>query len=92
MPILQVLVITEAKLLSIKGQFDEAEDNIYNSDRLQNRSVLTLETSGLDYVDDLGGLYLNIGRYSDAEKALTESLKEKTLQFGPNQQTPGIRR
>ncbi len=76
-------LITQAKLLSIKGQFDEAEDNIYQSDRLQNRSVLTLETSGLDYIDDLGGLYLNIGRYSDADKALSESLKEKTAQFGP---------
>ncbi len=75
-------LITEAKLLSIKGEFDEAEDNIYNSDRLQNRSVLTLATSGLDYEDDLGGLYLNIGRYTDAEKVLSESLKEKTAQFG----------
>ncbi|MEP1093842.1 MAG: CHAT domain-containing tetratricopeptide repeat protein [Cyclobacteriaceae bacterium] len=75
-------LITEAKLLSIKGLFDEAEDNIYRSDRLQSRSVLTVETSGLDYIDDLGGLYLNIGRYADAESALTESLKDKTNQFG----------
>ena len=57
-------LITEAKLLSIKGEFDEAEDNIYKSDRLQNKSILTVESSGLDYIDDLGGLYLNIGRYS----------------------------
>ncbi len=75
-------LITQAKLLSIKGEFDEAEDNIYKSDRLQNRSVLTVETSGLDYIDDLGGLYLNIGRYSDAEEVLTESLQEKNQQFG----------
>ena len=76
-------LITEAKLLSIKGEFDAAEDNIYKSDRLQNRSVLTVESSGLDYIDDLGGLYLNIGRYADADDVLTESLKEKSLQFGP---------
>lgn len=75
-------LITEAKLLSIKGEFDQAEDNIYKSDRLKNRSLLTVETSGLDYIDDLGGLYLNIGRYSDAENALTSSLEEKQLQFG----------
>ncbi|MEQ9403023.1 MAG: CHAT domain-containing tetratricopeptide repeat protein [Cyclobacteriaceae bacterium] len=76
-------MIIEAKLFAIKGLFDEAEDNIYKSDRLQNRSLLTIESSGLDYVDDLGGLYLNIGRYADAEKILTASLKEKSLDFGP---------
>ena len=77
-------LITEAKLLSIKGEFDEAEENIYRSDRMKNRGLLTTETSGLDYIDDLGGLYLNIGRYADAEDALSESLKEKSVQFGPN--------
>ncbi len=75
-------LITKAKLLSIRGEFDEAEDKIYKSDRLKSRSVLTVETSGLDYIDDLGGLYLNIGRYAKAEEELTKSLKEKTIQFG----------
>ena len=77
------VLITQAKLLAIKGEFDEAEDNIFKSDRLQGKSVLTVETSGLDYIDDLAGLYLNIGRYRDADGALDASLTEKKLQFGP---------
>lgn len=81
---LAAALITEAKLLSIKGEFDEAEDNIYTSDRLRARGMLTVEASNLDNADDLGGLYLNIGRYADAEEALSESLKEKSLQFGPS--------
>ena len=42
-----------------------------------------MRASGLDYIDDLGGLYLNIGRYADADDALSTSLKDKTQQFGP---------
>lgn len=79
---LAATLITEAKLLSIKGEFDEAEDNIYKSDRLKNRAILTAETSGLNNDDDLGGLYLNIGRYADADEVLSTSLKDKTSLFG----------
>lgn len=77
-------LITEAKLLSIKGEFDQAEDNIYASDRLMSRGVLTIESSTLDNADDLGGLYMNIGRYADADEELSNSLEEKSLQFGPS--------
>lgn len=75
-------LITEAKLLSIKGEFDDAERNIYRSDKLQSKSILTVESSGIDAIDDLGGLYLSIGRYADADEVLSLSLKEKKAQFG----------
>jgi CHAT domain-containing protein len=74
--------ITKAKLLSIKGEYDEAEDHIYDSEELRQSGALTTDAGGLSYRDDLGGLYTNIGRYSDATDLLTESLKEKTNQFG----------
>lgn len=74
--------ITKAKLSAIKGEYDEAEDLIYDSDNLRSKAGLTMESTNLDYEDDLGGLYLNIGRYADAQELLSESLKEKTKQFG----------
>ena len=74
--------ITKAKLLSIKGEYDEAEDHIYDSEDLRKAGALTTDAGGLSYQDDLGGLYTNIGRYSDAAELLTESLKEKRNQFG----------
>ena len=74
--------VTKAKLLSIKGEYDEAEDHIYDSENLREKGALTTDVAGLSYQDDLGGLYTNIGRYSDATKLLSESLQEKTSQFG----------
>ncbi|WP_370089890.1 CHAT domain-containing protein [Ekhidna sp.] len=74
--------ITKAKLLSIKGEYDEAEDHIYDSEDLRKAGALTADGGGLSYRDDLGGLYTNIGRYSDAAELLTASLKEKRNQFG----------
>ena len=74
--------VTKAKLLSIKGEYDEAEDHIYDSENLREKGALTTDITGISYQDDLGGLYTNIGRYSDATKLLTESLKEKSSQFG----------
>lgn len=74
--------ITKAKLLSIKGEYDEAEDHIYDSEDLRKAGALTTDAGGLSYQDDLGGLFTNIGRYSDAAELLTESLKEKRNQFG----------
>ncbi len=76
--------VTKAKLLSIKGEYDEAEDHIYDSESLRERGALTTDVTGISYQDDLGGLYTSIGRYSDATKLLTESLTKKTNQFGGN--------
>lgn len=77
-------LITKAKLLSIKGEYDEAEDLIYDSDSYRAKGALTTDVAGLNFAEDLGGLYMNIGRYSDAQKLLTESLEDKTAQFGLN--------
>ncbi|MEQ9468507.1 MAG: CHAT domain-containing protein [Ekhidna sp.] len=79
---LSTAFITKAKLLTIKGEYDAAEDHIYDSEDLKKDGALTTEVSGISFQDDLGGLYTSIGRYSDAAELLTKSLKEKTTQFG----------
>lgn len=75
--------ITKAKLLTIKGEYDAAEEHIYDSEDLKKAGALTVDAD-ISFQDDLGGLYTSIGRYSDAAELLTKSLKEKTSQFGAN--------
>ncbi len=77
-------LITEAKLLSIKGEYDDADDNLYKSERIQAKTAPTLASTGLDQLDDKASLYINVGRYSDADKLLKESLQKKRVQFGPD--------
>lgn len=75
-------LITEATLLAIKGEYDEAESNMIASERLQNRGVKTIETSGVDIEDELAEVYLDIGRYQAAEKLINETLEKRRRQFG----------
>ncbi len=76
------VLITEAKLLAIKGEYDDADRNLYKSERLKRKGILTLESAGIDAIDDAASLYISVGRYADADKLLTQSLKEKNAQFG----------
>ncbi|MEQ9230930.1 MAG: tetratricopeptide repeat protein, partial [Cyclobacteriaceae bacterium] len=76
-------LITLAKLQSIKGQFDEADDNLYASEKIQSLTAPTLASTGLDQLDDKASLYINVGRYSDADDLLKKSLADKKKQFGP---------
>ena len=77
-------LITHATLFAIKGEYDEAEDNIYKSERLQKHGVKTVETSGVDIEDELAEVYLDIGRYRDAENLIEEDLAKKERRFGAN--------
>ena len=77
-------MITEATLLAIKGEYDEAEDNINKSDKLQAQGIRTIETSGIDVEDELAEVYLDIGRYRAAEKLIEEDLEKKEKRYGSN--------
>lgn len=76
-------LITQATLFAIKGEYDEAEDNISKSEKLQKAGVRTVETSGIEIEDELAEVYVDIGRYRDAEKLIDEDLKKKERRFGP---------
>lgn len=77
-------LITKATLLAIKGEYDEAEDNIVKSERLQEHGIRTVETSGIEIEDELAEVYLDIGRYKQAEKLINSDLKKKETRFGKN--------
>ncbi len=76
-------LITQAKLFGIKGLYDEAEDNLDESYKLQEQGALTTETAVTSYVD-LAGLYIKLGRLSEADEILEFTLEERESQFGPN--------
>lgn len=77
-----VALITEATLFGIKGEYDEAEKNINQSERLLSQGALSAETAyGVE--DNLAPLYIKIGRLSDAKAILTRLITEKTNLFGP---------
>lgn len=75
-------LITKAKLLAIKGEYDESEKLIYDSDDFRSKGALTTDVAGLYAAEDLGGLYMSIGRYNDAQELLEEGLLDKRNQFG----------
>ncbi|MFY0652721.1 MAG: CHAT domain-containing protein [Cyclobacteriaceae bacterium] len=77
-------LITEATLLALKGEFDEAESNINYSERLQAHGVRLVETAAIDTKDELAEVYLDIGRYNDAGKIIQEILRERSKQYSPD--------
>ncbi|MFZ9044956.1 MAG: CHAT domain-containing protein [Cyclobacteriaceae bacterium] len=77
-----IVLINKAKLREIEGEYDEAETLIFESDDLKAKGSVTLETTGLDYRDDLASLYLQSGRLLEAEEIIALSLAEKQSEFG----------
>ncbi|MEO9966884.1 MAG: CHAT domain-containing tetratricopeptide repeat protein [Reichenbachiella sp.] len=77
-------LITQATLFAIKGEYDEAEDNISKSEKLQKEGIRTVETSGIAIEDELAEVYVDIGRYRDAEKLINSDLSKKERRYGAN--------
>ncbi|WP_109830461.1 CHAT domain-containing protein [Reichenbachiella versicolor] len=75
-------LITEATLLAIKGEYDEAETNMNKSEKIQSKGIQTVKTSGIDIDDELAEVFLDIGRYREAEELIEDDLEKKTRQFG----------
>ncbi len=76
-------LITEASLLGIKGEYDEAEANINEAERQFEKGVLRT-SFGLDTEQKLAALYLKLGRLAEAELLLGETIRSKQNQFGNN--------
>lgn len=79
---LSEVMVTKAKLRAIEGEYDESEDLIYESDELREDGALTTDVPSIHADEDLGGLYINVGRYRDAQKLLEKALKDKVRQYG----------
>ena len=77
-------LITQAKLLSIKGEYDLAEYSIFKSDKIKSKTDLPAIYTADDSEIDLAELYLNLGKYGSAESILNELIKVYKIRYGDN--------
>jgi CHAT domain-containing protein/predicted negative regulator of RcsB-dependent stress response len=77
-------LVTHAILLAVKGEYDEAEENIVASEKIMSTGVKTVETAGIEIEDELAEVFLDIGRYRDAGVLIENDYKKKIRRFGEN--------
>ena len=75
---------TQAKLLAIQGEFDEAENALNKSQKEAGKASLTMQIDSEGSIDELANLFINLGKYSDTEKLLIYSIDQKQKSLGPN--------
>lgn len=73
---------TQAALLGIKGLFDEAEDALSRSKKIIDNADKIAGTDDLNTARELSSLYIQLGRYSDAEEPLLKLMSEYEKLFG----------
>ncbi len=66
---------TQAKLLGIKGLFDEAEDNLSRTRKMILRAKIPVSNE-LSSMEELSSLFIQLGRYSQAEDLLRKVIPE----------------
>jgi len=73
---------TYAKLMSIKGFFDEAEDALELSQKLYSKTIPSPEYNPLVASQELASVYMKVGRYGETEEILTKALKRNIALYG----------
>ena len=76
-------VETQAKLYGVKGLFDEAEANLERSRRLIKKADVVIG-SELSAAEELTALFIQLGRFSDAEHLLNTQIPEYEKLYGAN--------
>jgi len=74
---------TQAKLYGIKGLFDEAEANLDKSRRLISKADVIVG-SELSTAEELTALFIQLGRFSDADRLLKTQIPEYEKLYGKN--------
>ncbi len=74
---------TQAKLFGVKGLFEEAQQNLDRSKRLIARADV-LMGSDLSAAEELTSLFIQLGRYSDADKLLQIQIPVYEKLYGSN--------
>lgn len=73
---------TYAKLLSIQGFFDKAEESLELSQGLFKSAIPSAEYNPLIASQELASVYLKVGKYGETEEILLNSLKRNGELFG----------
>lgn len=77
------VIETQAKLFGIKGLFDEAQDNLDRSGKLIAKADVQIG-SDLSSAEELTSLFIQLGRYSDADKLLHTQIPAYEKLYGSN--------
>lgn len=72
---------TQARLHGVKGMFDEAQDNLDDSERLIRKADVPIGDE-LSTAAELSTLLIQLGRYSQTDKLLTDLISENEKLFG----------
>jgi CHAT domain-containing protein len=73
---------THAKLLSIKGFYDEAEDALELSQKLYSKTIPHPEYNPLKAAQELASVYMKVGKYNETEEILIKSIERNTTLYG----------
>ncbi|RUA34396.1 MAG: hypothetical protein DSY77_05315 [Bacteroidetes bacterium] len=73
---------TYAKLLSIQGFFDEAEDALSLSQDLFKSAIPSAEYNPLKASQELASVYLKVGKYGETEEILIKAIKRNVELYG----------
>ena len=80
-PALVNAIETQARLLVIKGLFDEAEDNLDRSAKIISKSDLNLDD--MNTALEKAGLLFQLGKYSSGEPVINAIITEYEKLYGP---------
>jgi len=75
---------TQAKLYGIKGLFDEAQANLDRSGKLIGKNSDVVIGSDLSSAEELTALFIQLGRYPDADRLLKTQIPEYEQLYGKN--------
>ncbi|WKV10863.1 CHAT domain-containing protein [Marivirga harenae] len=73
---------TYAKLMSIKGFFDEAEDALELSQKLYANTVPSPEYNPLIASQELASVYMKVGKYQETDEILSKALDRNVNLYG----------
>lgn len=73
---------TQARLYGIKGMFDEAESNLKESSKRIRKADVIIEDE-LSTAAELSTLLIQLGKYADTDRLLTELISQNEKLFGP---------
>ncbi len=77
------IIETQAKLYGIKGMFDEAETNLERSQKLISKADVIIG-SEVSTAEELSSLFIQLGRYAETDKLLTDLITEYQKLYGAN--------
>jgi CHAT domain-containing protein len=72
---------TQARLYGVKGMFDEAEANLKESSKRIRKADVIIEDE-LSTAAELSTLLIQLGKYSDTDRLLTELISQNETLFG----------